>query len=319
MSKILLTVIAFLTACFSFKAQAQVTHLNPSPEDIFEYEFFNLTIADSGSIGTNQVWDFSNAATSGEMYTKAFRALTAQEQTDFPQVNLAYTENGEPDVYYMHASADSLTEYGPSDFLFDNPMVLYTYPINATGYQFSDNVTLDIPGFVSFNSNIQAWSQGSGKLITPFGTFENVIKIRKQNTTHTEMMGVAEEIHIRTFIWINADNNTEILMIEDVDFVNDTEEDYIDSRFLKNANVTGLDKIAANGFSMYPNPASDIIRINHVSQAPDNYSIYTVAGTLVQHGKYTGEINVHTLSPGQYIIRTTTSQGHTGNLKFSKI
>ena len=318
MIRILLTVIAFLTACFTFKSYAQVNDINPAAGDVSTHEYANLVFADSGSIGPDQVWDFSGLTGTGELYTRSFRELTTQEQADVPGANIAYTENDEPDVYFMYCSADSLAEFGSAASLFENPMVLYSYPITVSGYAFTDAASIYMPGVVEINVATQGWSQGAGTLITPAGVFENVIKVRKRAVTDMEAMGETEQIIINTFTWLNAENKNEILVIEDVDYVNDTEADYTESRFLKNAHVTGIATLAADAFSLYPNPASETIYIRHTTQAPEAYAIYSIAGILVQSGGYSNGIDVSTLPAGEYVIRATHAQG-AAHLKFAKL
>jgi len=54
-------------------------------------------------------------------------------------------------------------------------------------------------------------------------------------------------------------------------------------------------------FTIYPNPASDILFIK-MSEKKVNYKIWTQAGKLIGEGTSTGELNISKLSIGSYFI-----------------
>lgn len=56
-----------------------------------------------------------------------------------------------------------------------------------------------------------------------------------------------------------------------------------------------------NGFSIYPNPASDILFFN-TSEKKVNYKIWTHAGTQIGEGMGTDKIDISKLSKGSYFI-----------------
>lgn len=320
MIKLLLTTTTVIATCATLQVNAQIQNMNPSAGDVFNYEYFDLTVADSGSVGNNQTWDFSGAVSTEETGSKTYRALTTQEQVDFPTANLAYTEGSDATVYLMNANADSLTELGDTEFLFDNPIVLYKYPIGGY-FSFTDNAGVSQPPLVNIYGSVQTFTQGTGTLITPFGTYENVMKVRKKGNMHVTIAGTNEEVLLDSYIWINPDNKTELLTIESTDYVNDTEQDEMFAFFLKNGAFASVNEIEKNIFSLYPNPANDVVYLKSASETPDSYEIYSVAGVLVQSGKYAMNqgISTENLQVGEYILKATTSNGTMSHVKFSKI
>ncbi len=320
MIKLLLTNVTLITVCAVSQAHAQIQTMNPTPGDIFTYEYFDLTAADSGSVGMNQTWDFSDATTLDETLTKTFRALTTQEQNDYPQANLAYTEDSDPTVYLMNASADSLVDLGETDFMFTNPMVLYKYPIGST-YNFTDNSGITGVPMFTFNGTMQTFSQGSGTLITPFGTYNNVMKIRRNGVINYTLAGSPEQVLVDAYVWINADNQTELLTIESSDYVNNTETDETSAFFLRNGAFASVHKISGDVFSLYPNPAHDVVYLKSAVETPVTYKVYSVAGVEVQIGKYVAGQGVSTagLQVGEYILQIETESGSVGYVKFAKV
>lgn len=320
MIKLLLTTATLTAGCMISSANAQIQSMNPLPGDVFTYEFFDLTVADSGSIGAGQVWDFSGAVSQGDTYTKTFRTLTTQEQGDYPGANLAYTEDGDPTVYLMNASADSLADLGETSFTFSNPMVLYKYPMTSTT-DFTDvSGVSGIPGF-TFDGTIRTFSQGTGKLITPFGTYNNVIKIRRKGVVNYDLFGSQDQVLVDSYVWINADNRSELLLIESSDYVNDSEEDEMMAYFLKNGAFAGVKQISKDAFSLYPNPAQGTVYLKSAGETPVSYTIYSVAGAAIRTANYTASQGISTegLQPGEYILQVEAASGMMSHVKFSKI
>ena len=82
------------------------------------------------------------------------------------------------------------------------------------------------------------------------------------------------------------------------------------------ANFLGNESIENNvGFSLYPNPAKDILQIS--GNAPNSYTIYGIDGRLLLKGKYSSNgIEVSTLSSGQYILVGEYKNGSRAHKKF---
>jgi plastocyanin len=60
----------------------------------------------------------------------------------------------------------------------------------------------------------------------------------------------------------------------------------------------------AGEFSIYPNPANEMIQISMTNYAAiSGFEILDATGRLVESGKYTGSIDVSALSPGAYMIK----------------
>ena len=73
-----------------------------------------------------------------------------------------------------------------------------------------------------------------------------------------------------------------------------------------NNNVGIQENTIANLFSLYPNPANEILNINTTSKLiGSDYLIYTLLGKVVSKGIITGEnmsINVSPFPAGRYLI-----------------
>ncbi|EDM43285.1 Glucose/sorbosone dehydrogenase-like protein [unidentified eubacterium SCB49] len=74
-----------------------------------------------------------------------------------------------------------------------------------------------------------------------------------------------------------------------------------------------IDSFTANGFTLFPNPATDQLTINSTTQLVTNVAIYNVKGSLALKIKNTNtliqNINTSELKSGFYIIKITTEEG----------
>ncbi len=73
---------------------------------------------------------------------------------------------------------------------------------------------------------------------------------------------------------------------------------------------------------LYPNPASDFIRIkNESTKKIDSFLIYDFSGKIISEGKYIGEnqnIDISNMNKGTYIIEVKTNSGKSYSHKFIK-
>jgi len=74
------------------------------------------------------------------------------------------------------------------------------------------------------------------------------------------------------------------------------------------ASIVGIDQLDGKDISIYPNPASDYIKL--LTNGKGNYAIYNMSGTFVNSGiiNKTGQyIDISGLPDGVYIMRATNS------------
>ena len=72
---------------------------------------------------------------------------------------------------------------------------------------------------------------------------------------------------------------------------------------------------------LYPNPASDFIKIKEKTIQPNSFAIYDLSGKIISTGKYFGEnqsIDITLLNKGVYILEIKTQNGTSFSEKFIK-
>lgn len=310
-----------LLAMTAFTSKAQtIGNLNPIAGMQQEFSYANLTLADSGNVGANQTWNFANATLTGETSSKSFRALTAQEQIDFPQANLAYTMDQEPEVYFIQANTDSITELGDESMSMTNPAILYSYPITATNYLFTDDVAMSMPGFLEMTGFSTTVSQGSGTLITPFGTFENVIKLKRVAITEMTIMGQLIKTTNTTYIWVNADNKAELLLLDHTDYEDEMQEDEEYAVFLANGSALSVSDLTLEKMKITPNPIQSNIQLVGEIPVQAEYSIFSISGQKIKSGvlSVSGEIQADEMQSGTYLMTIYQNQTPIQTIRFTK-
>lgn len=71
--------------------------------------------------------------------------------------------------------------------------------------------------------------------------------------------------------------------------------------------VTSVNEVANNLISVYPNPASEVVRVNCANA--NGYQIVNLEGVIVAEGRLGKEVSVSHLPKGAYIVKVTLSDG----------
>ena len=102
-----------------------------------------------------------------------------------------------------------------------------------------------------------------------------------------------------------------------------TDPSQIGQVYLINLNeiTTKVNEVEQDYFSirLYPNPASDLVKISTTGQGRTAYNLYNFTGALLCQGESTSStfnIDVNSFSNGFYII-TANENGHLVNAKFA--
>jgi hypothetical protein len=182
-----------------------------APGDVVTGYDFNVSGIDDGADGPNQVWDFSGVETlqlseiwSGNVSSPS----NADSYGLFSNANLALVLNNGT-VKYWSNHTDKLTaigQGGDTDILeLENPMVWMHYPFtfgSTSGDEASGTLYSSCRDY-GWQGSSETQGVGYGTLITPAGTFENVLKIRRITFTskHNLEIGIDRESSIVEHFW----------------------------------------------------------------------------------------------------------------------
>lgn len=275
-----------------------------------------------GQAGANITWDFSNQII--DDFTGNYTVMLPSEvegSEDFPGATMVWVVDFDGIVLgsYTGFENNTFTEYGTkSEFSgfssgvnYSDPIDHFTYPLSYqnTG---SDTYSGSVFGIGSSNSISGTQSyvvDGWGTIITPYGNFENVLRI-----THTSIETLQSTLTILTnrtqTSWYSPDYPIPVMIIAS-DFSSamgmplDSSQTMTAMVSYTPASTTGLaDRANQNALTIYPNPAADQITVK-VDGLPQNsfLKIYAANGKLSKEVNMNGneKIDVSMLPPGIYI------------------
>lgn len=240
---------------------------------------------DPGPAGANRVWDFSHLQLAEIGRNKTIPATGTPFFSTFPTSNFCNATTGESaggftyfryDGQKMELLGDAYTGIGIFSFG-PNAKTYIEFPYTYSRVT-SDTYTQD-------NIPFTATYDGYGKLILPFGTYQNVIrqKIEEMEQTH--------------YIWFHADPFFPIAQ---------TTEGGIG--VMKNTAVLANDQFTgAFTFEMYPNPASDYLRVQ-MKNPGATIEIYDLLGKIMVSQKTTGSdavLDLRYCAAGVYFVKVS--------------
>jgi len=211
MKKILLSVLVFST--LAANAQYVVTNFHtPEIGDVEYLAIDTLPSVTPGSAGANQTWDLSNMVNSVEVTTNYVDPSTTAFGSDFPDANvaadfggfMAYIETSATYVRLIGVALDAdvfgspvqgSAEVNPADtLLMFNSSFNDNYTDNSS-YTITASADFEIQGFqVDSIRNSETKTEvvtfdGYGTVITPMGTFANVLREKVVTSTTTDQEG----------------------------------------------------------------------------------------------------------------------------------
>jgi hypothetical protein len=314
----------FLSCLLSFGNMLSAQNLTRSDIYYRVGENYTMFFSDSVSYGTSGIgvtWDLS------AMNNNYQQAITVGAFSDasYPNGDLYVDLGYETRIY---KTTDTLIEevgvIGLSNGYssISDPMIFMKFPITPA-YSYSDTFVF------SYTSNghsmtgvesLQNEFSGYGTLITPFGTFTDVVRIKSSSTvTNTDNVnGNTYHQTETTYNWYKTGVHHELAMITEGN--NDSQPFYGVYYFDVPADL-GLDENTSSHFSLSPNPSSDLVTIKS-DELMTNIEVYTVSGELVLNSKLnetnSTAINISTLKSGVYLLKVYEMDGSVSVQRITK-
>ena len=288
-------------------------------------ENYTSYTSDSVSFGTSGIgvtWDLSAMNNTSQ---HAVTVVAASSGT-YPSADI-YVDNVSEKRYYK--TTDTLIEQvgilalGIGYFSISDPMIFMKFPITSV-YSYSDDF---VHSYTSNNGhnmtavgNIQNEFSGYGTLITPFGTFTDVVRIKSSSTTTTtdNVNGTTYHQTEATYNWYKAGVHHELVTI--VDGYNDSQPFYGVYYFDVPANL-GLEDQVSTHMMVLPNPATDILHIGS-DEIISKVEFYAVSGELSlshpMNESNTAEVTISSLNSGIYLVKIYGKDGSVSVQRITK-
>lgn len=229
-----------------------------------------------------------------------YRAST----TGFEQMGLATA------TYDLHcASGTDVVRY---------PMAygdMFTDPYSCTGH------TGGVPFTRTGEVDLQA--DGYGTLITPYGTYTNVLRIAIYDTYHDVGSNIDYEGSVSSYLWYKPGIHVPLMGIYDV------EAEFVFEQYtwMLDPSSIGVEEALRNGIGLdlFPNPATSSVTIEFGGSGHLVCDLIDDAGRVVRTldtgdhapGIYRNEMDLSGLSAGLYTLRATDDHGGIGTKRLT--
>lgn len=285
----------------------------------------SLGSLDPGPAGANQTWNFSQYAGVGTTTQINADCPGDINCADFPVANkigIVTASGGSGTAYhYSTFSNNQFSTIGGKNVLangsiektiYDDPSLSSIYPIT---YQqtFTDTWSThsDPPGYNSSGSKTVT-ADAYGTLTTPMGTFNNVLRIKTEQTfTQNAPSAPAITSNSTIYNWVSPGVKGTLLLItfNDVMVPGAPVVHTRSFTFGNNGPVSVADRDnVETQISIYPNPASDLITIKSPKEIVRT-ELSSVEGSIILQAENSDQIDISKLSPGIYFLKTELKSG----------
>ncbi len=287
-----------------------------------------------GNPGANQTWDFSAAVIDTSVNYSVYDPANSTLSATYPDATVLYRLAGGGQIIeaFYEMLPDSIVYHGYQTTIVAQGVALTqqatftnTEKIMDLPMSFQQVHTDSFSGpFTSFNTttgtmnyfrsgNITTEYDGYGTVITPFTTYQNVIRIHASeiySDTLSSIPGFSFGFESDIYYWFRPGDKFPIAQhttLKQGGLLTST------TVAVYNPWATSLDDASSNiSTSVFPNPANEFLRVTFELAQPQPASIqlYNAAGQVVQKtmlgpspsGQYSSEIEVAGLPAGVYLL-----------------
>lgn len=289
------------------------------------------TAINAGPAGANITWDFSAYAGTNTI-TYTVNACPGQANCfRFPGAN-RITKPASADTYDFNimtdADATMIGSYsGPTlgdiTVTYTNPLIEYKFPITylqqySDNYQFS-SVSASV-GNTDESGQVDYSVDGYGTVITPAGTFTNVLRIKRMRTATQTFPGVPTPVTYtnESYQWVNQSYGTVFTFGINTFVFNGTTNVAKTVSYLTNGTLSAIEADAKKvSVSVYPNPGSDFITLN-AREDIRSIKVTSMDGTVVLTVGNVKTVDISKLPKGVYILQGELKNGGSVSKKIIK-
>lgn len=266
-----------------------------------------------GPEGNNVTWDLSGITATSVIHVNA---LTANPNYSGSTITVEYQGSSDlhanltPTGYLIVGESTNTVSatYTDPKKLYQFPMTIGTSYIDPfSGSVISNGATLSRTGSVTSEVD------GYGTLITPSGTYTDVLRVHSVHTNTDTYMGQSATGTIDMYTWIKAGVHCELAGVQSFIAPGGTQNiGYYAT------NTLGISDNTLNTLALYPNPAQNLVMLQH-EQHIDRVEVRDLNGRVaaVDFNTSNQSIDISGLSTGVYYV-TVYSDNHTAVKKLMK-
>lgn len=278
----------------------------------------------AGPSGANVTWDFSMCAGTNAM---DFVTNTCPGQTNcfrFPGAN-RITKPNSMDTHDFNIMTDTeatmIGSYsGPAlgdvTVTYVNPLIEYKFPITYL-QQFDDAYEFNSVSTAVGNTNetgqVSYTVDGYGTVITPKGTYPNVLRIKRMRTATQTIFSTPTPMTAtytnESYQWVSQSAGTVFSFAINTFVLQGTTNiaktvSYLDADVLSTVDLSNQ----KSAISLYPNPSSDIVTLSS-KEAFKKVLITTLEGKTVLTTENSRNIDISKLPKGVYLLQGELKDG----------
>lgn len=332
---------------FSLHTHAQtITDVIPEIGDTYILDV-DFGLAGPGASGSGTVWDFGDMEFINPTQGQVLAASSVVGGGAFPSHAISLTQ-----TYGIESSSNTFMDFSDGDWVYlgwsslfstgtstivayDEPHEQFATPLflSASGsgtFAYSDELFV----YTVLTTGTSDWEvDGSGTLILPNATYEDVLRVRVSTVESSVMEDPIQNtpyanITTTTYYWMKEGIPHYLAMYmeqEYEDLVDPWTDIFTTSQALIGYNVTSTDESEPEYAKFHPNPVDGYAEVTLLPEfgKPLSYAVYDSRGKLVLEGNLAGypgqafRVDMGGLPPGSYVFQIRGAQNVT-HAKFIK-
>ncbi|MCC6841252.1 MAG: T9SS type A sorting domain-containing protein [Flavobacteriales bacterium] len=280
---------------------------------------------DPGPAGAGQTWNFAALQTDETLTTTGVMPTAAPNGAAFTGATVAFDAGGGAYLFLKNSvtGLENVGAYALSiSLVYQDPEQIMKYPcaLNTTWTDsWSSNFTSG--GFpVARSGTSTGLADGSGTLITPYGTISNVLRV-KLHQVYTDNIGGLMTVNYDAVNYYYYKPGVHMALVQLSNLTSSASTPQTYATWLDEASV-GIQEALRNtiGLDVFPNPATDQVSVVFGSpggtitlEVTDGTGRVVVVDQLRSNGAITRhDLDLARLTPGLYQVRVTDAKGNQG-------
>jgi hypothetical protein len=318
MKKISAFIFLSLTTPAIVFAQVEITDIQPGIGNQFTIIQTESEL-DPGPAGPDVSWDFTGL---GNTYTADYTMYPAEDTPGFdlfPGSSLGWVGNiegiGDINGFYSFDDGDLYAHGTYSEasgqvisIINDNPHLLYHSPMNyldTDSSEYSGVTSLGEFFQLNFNGTYKYVVDAYGDVTTPFGSFENSLRVKVTNVENADSQIEPTEVSAE-YYWFVPEYPVAVMVISINETFTKGQSDgieYSNTYLSEYSFITEVIELDSPKFSFYPNPAKTDITFTADFEKQATLTIYSADGRRIENRSFfkNEKIDISSLVPGFYI------------------
>lgn len=287
----------------------------------------NCNYMPPGATGSSQTWDFTTLTPKVANDTARVQYMPRESSLPFPTADVVL-RSGNSFTFYEHKT-DGVYEIGMFDsatldtIFYPNSKYIMKHPIGYLG-QYTDSFSVVEAGDTAWGVFTDA-VESFGILKLPVGTYENVIRMRIEESLNGMAGGNPVNIHRVSYRWYDKDHASPLLRLDSLDINGVKSRQAV---YLIEEDAVMISDVAVNPIDVSALFSGNELVITSNTEAGQEYELvlYNLSGAKTYQSTFTGgqqqqrfEINT-TVIPGLYvlIVNKPDKHDHAGITKLIK-